>query len=66
MCVYTGLLRANSHSPACRLLRLTCTPVHYEQTVRPRAHRYTRSKQSGPGHTGTLGANSQAPGTPVH
>jgi hypothetical protein len=30
------------------------TPVHYEQTVRPRVHRYTMSKQSGTGHTGTL------------
>ena len=34
-------------------------PVHYEQTVRPRVHRYTMSRQSGTGYTVTLWANSQ-------
>ena len=37
------------------------TPVHEEQTFRPRAIRYIRSKQSGPRHTGTLGTNSHGP-----
>jgi hypothetical protein len=29
-------------------------PVHYEQTVRPRVHRYTMSKQSGHDAAGVL------------
>ena len=56
---YIGTQRANAwmnHAWMDAMLRPTTAfaPVHYEQTVRPRVHRYTMSKQSDPGYTGTL------------
>ena len=67
MCVYTGLLRANSHSPACRLLRFfsaLSVSRNSRSARRVSGPRYSMSKQSAGvcGYTGTLRANSQGGG----